>query len=153
MANTYTQIHLQFICVVKYREALIHKEWKTELYKYITGIIQTKGHKMLAINGIEDHIHIFIGMRPTESVSNLMKDVKQFSSKWINENNLVKLKFKWQPGFAAFSYSLDSVQRVVKYIQNQEQHHSINSFKEEYITFLDDFKLEFDERYIFKQPD
>lgn len=153
MANTYTQIHIQFICVVKYREALIHKDWKVQFYKYISGIIQNKGHKLLAINGIEDHIHIFIGMRPTESVSNLMKYVKQFSSKWINDNGLVKRKFEWQEGFAAFSYSLDAVNSVVKYIQNQEQHHSTTSFHDEYLTFLNEFNIDFEERYIFKQPD
>lgn len=152
MANTYTQLHIQFVCVVKYREALIHQDWKTNLFKYIAGIIQNKGHKLLAINGVEDHIHLFIGMRPTEAVSDFMKDIKQFSSKWINENKFVKRKFEWQEGFGAFSYSLDAVPNVVNYIHNQELHHSKTTFNDEYLAFLNEFKIDYDEKYLFKLP-
>lgn len=152
MANTYTQLHIQFVCVVKYREALIHQDWKTNLFKYIAGIIQNKGHKLLAINGVEDHIHLFIGMRPTEAVSDFMKDIKQFSSKWINENKFVKRKFEWQEGFGAFSYSLDAVPNVVNYIHNQELHHSKTTFNDEYLAFLNEFKIDYNEKYLFKLP-
>lgn len=152
MANTYTQLHIQFVCVVKYREALIHQDWKTNLFKYIAGIIQNKGHKLLAINGVEDHIHLFIGMRPTEAVSDFMKDIKQFSSKWINENKFVKRKFEWQEGFGAFSYSLDAVPNVVNYIHNQELHHSKTTFNDECLAFLNEFKIDYNEKYLFKLP-
>ena len=123
MANTYHQIHIQTIFAVKKRTGLIQKEWKDELYKYITGIIQQHDHKLLAINGIPDHIHVFFGMRPTQSLSDLMQDVKGSSSKWINEKNFIKEKFEWQGGFGAFSYSKSQVSTVIAYVQNQETHH------------------------------
>ena len=104
MPNTYTQIHIQFVFAVKYRQGLIKKEWKDDLYKYITGIIQNQGHKLLAINGVEDHIHILIGLRPKQSISDLMQDVKGGSSKWINDNKFTLGRFEWQEGYGAFSY-------------------------------------------------
>lgn len=91
MANTYTQIHIQAIFAVKKRTGLIQKEWKDELYKYITGIIRTHNHKLLAINGMPDHLHVFFGMRPIQSLSDLMQDIKGSSSKWINEKSLLKI--------------------------------------------------------------
>jgi len=103
MANTYTQIHLHFVFAVKYRGAIIDKTWKENLYRYITGIVQANNHKLLAINGMPDHIHLFVGMRPTQSVSDLLQDIKGSSSKWINDNKLVKGKFEWQEGYGAFS--------------------------------------------------
>lgn len=106
MANTYTQIHLQFVFAVKHRDAAIDKSWKENLYRYITGIVQTNNHKLLAINGMPDHIHLFVGMRPTQSVSDLLQDIKGSSSKWINDNKLVKGKFEWQEGYGAFSYAM-----------------------------------------------
>ncbi len=105
MANTYTQIHLQIVFVVKYRDRVIHSSWKQRLYKYITGIVQNNGHKLITINGMPDHIHMLIGMRPTQSLSELMQDVKRCSSKWINESKLIQGKFAWQEGYGAFSYS------------------------------------------------
>lgn len=150
MANTYTQIHLQFVFAVKYRRALILPSYKNELYKYITGIIQHYDHKVLAINGVEDHIHIFIGMRPTQSVSDLLQDIKGSSSKWINENNFLKTKFEWQGGYGAFSYSKSHVQNVINYIAKQETHHKKESFREEYLKFLKAFEIDYDENYIFK---
>ncbi len=152
MANTFSQIHIQFVFAVKYRQCLIQQTWKAELYKYITGIVQKHNHKMLAINGVSDHVHIFIGMRPTQSVSDLMQDVKGSSSKWINEQKFTTHKFEWQEGYGAFSYSLSQVKNVISYINNQEAHHARQSFKEEYITFLQKFDIAFDERYIFKEP-
>jgi len=150
MGNTYTQIHLQFVFAVKYRDGLIHASFKEELYKYISGIIQNHNHKMLAINGMPDHIHILIGMRPTQSISDLLQDIKGSSSKWINEKKFLRVKFEWQEGYGAFSYSKSQVNGVIKYIQNQETHHKTKTFREEYINFLEAFEIEYDERYIFK---
>ena len=152
MANTFTQFHLQFVFAVKYRDAIIHASWKDELYKYITGIVQNHKHKMLAINGMPDHIHLLIGMRPTQSVSDLMQDVKGDSSRWINEKGFVKRKFEWQEGYGGFSYGASQVPAVIRYIQNQEQHHKKKKFTEEYIDFLEKFNVEYDKRYIFQMP-
>lgn len=151
MPNTYTQIHIQFVFAVKFRKALIEDSYKQELYQYIIGIVQNYGHKMLAINGVSDHIHIFIGMRPTQSISDLMQDVKGSSSKWINEKKFLKVKFEWQEGYGAFSYSKSHVQNVIKYVYNQEKHHAKQTFKDEYLEFLKKFDIEYDERYIFKE--
>ena len=128
MANTYTQIHIQAVFAVQNRACVIRKAWKEDLYKYMTGIIQNHGHKVLAINGMPDHVHILFGMRPTQSLSELMQDVKGDSSKWINQNRLVKGKFSWQEGYGAFSYSKSHVDRVIKYILNQEKHHIRKTF-------------------------
>jgi putative transposase len=152
MANTYTQIHLQFVFAVKLRNALIDASFKDELYKYITGIITANNHKLLIINGMPDHIHIFVGMRPTQSVSDLLRDIKANSSKWINEKKFLKVKFEWQEGFGAFSYSKSHVQNVINYIQNQEEHHKKQTFREEYLEFLRLFEIEYDEKYIFYDP-
>jgi putative transposase len=152
MANTFTQIHIQFVFAVKYRQCLIQSTWKNELYKYITGIVQKQNHKLLAINGVSDHIHILIGVRPTQSISELMQDVKGSSSKWINEQKITARKFEWQEGYGAFSYSLSQVKQVISYINNQEIHHAKKSLREEYIGFLQKFEVDFDERYIFKEP-
>jgi REP element-mobilizing transposase RayT len=150
MPNTYTQIYIQVVFTVQNRISLIRNEWKDELYKYITGIIQNNGHKLIAINGVADHLHIFIGMKPSQSLSDLMQDVKGDSSKWINEKGFVKGKFEWQAGFGGFSYSLSQIDQVVKYIQNQEIHHAKKTFLQEYIEFLEKFKVPYDERYLFK---
>jgi REP element-mobilizing transposase RayT len=152
MANTYTQIHIQFVFVVKYRDGLIHLSFKDELYQYIAGIIKYHNHKLLAINGMPDHIHVLVGMRPTQSISDLLQDIKGSSSKWINEKKFLKVKFEWQEGYGAFSYSKSQVNNVINYIKNQEQHHSIKSFRQEYLEFLELFEVAYDERYIFKDP-
>jgi len=150
MANTYTQIHIQAVFVVQNRDCVIHKSWKNELYKYITGIIQNHNHKVLAINGMPDHVHVLFGMRPTQSLSDLMQDIKGDSSKWINEKGYVKGKFSWQAGYGAFSYSKSHVENVITYIQNQEMHHKKKTFMEEYQEFLEKFEVDYDERYVFK---
>jgi putative transposase len=151
MANTYTQIHVHAIFAVQNRKSLITIEWKDELYKYITGIIQNQGHKLLIINGMPDHIHILIGLRPVQSLSELMQDIKGCSSKWINQNSFVKGKFSWQEGFGAFSYGKSQLKDVIKYIENQEDHHKKRTFTEEYKKFLEKFEIEHDEKYIFKE--
>ena len=151
MANTYTQIHIQFVFAVKFRDAIIHSFWKDELYRYMTGIIQNNKHKLIAINGMPDHIHILIGMRPTQSISDLMQDIKGSSSKWINQKGFIKGKFEWQEGYGAFSYGKSQVKDVIAYIENQEQHHSKKTFRDEYMDFLKKFDVEYDEQYIFKE--
>jgi len=151
MANTYTQIHIQVVFAVQNRRSLIAPAWKEELYRYITPIVQAPGHKLLQINGMPDHIHILFGMRPTQALSDLVQHVKQDSSKWINEKGLVGGRFSWQEGFGAFSYSNRDVPNVISYIQNQEEHHRVRTFHEEYVEFLKDFEVDHDERYIFKE--
>ncbi len=151
MANTYTQIHIQIVFAVQYRGSLIAPAWKEELYRYITSIVQTSGHKMLQINGMPDHLHILFGMRPTQALSDLVQHVKQDSSKWINEKGFVRGRFSWQEGYGAFSYSKREVANVIAYIQAQEEHHRVRTFQEEYVEFLKDFEIEHDERYIFKE--
>lgn len=152
MANTYTQIHLQLIFAVQYRAALIDKEWKVDLYKYMTGIVQNNKHKLISINGMPDHVHILIGMRPHQSLSDLMQDIKGDSSTWINDQHLTKSKFRWQEGYGAFSYSRSHLKAVINYIENQEKHHRNISFTDEYKNFLEKFEVEFDDRYILKDP-
>jgi putative transposase len=153
MANTYTEIHIHFVFAVKNRIGLIDKSWKNELYKYITGVIQNNEHKLLIINGMPDHVHLLIGLRPTQSISDLIKDVKQFSSKWINKQGFVKGKFEWQEGFGAFSYSKSQLSNVIKYIENQEAHHTKKTFLEEYKEILENFEIDYNEKYIFKEPE
>lgn len=150
MANTYTQIHIQLVFVVKNRRCLIKDSWKNDLYKYITGIVQHHEHKLLAINGVADHVHVFIGMRPTQSISDLMQDIKGDSSKWINNSDFLREKFSWQEGYGAFSYGKSSVHNVINYIRNQENHHKKERFIDEYLKILEEFDVEYDERYIFK---
>jgi putative transposase len=128
MANTFTQIHIQTVFCVENRKSLIKPDWKDELYKYITGIIQENGHKLLIINGMPDHIHLFFGFRPTQSLSDLMQEVKAGSSKWINEKKFIKEKFSWQAGYGGFSYSKSHVESVIDYIKNQERHHQKKTF-------------------------
>jgi putative transposase len=150
MPNTYTQIYIQSVFAVQNRISLILPEWQDELYKYITGIVQNNGHKLIAINGMPDHLHLFIGMKPNQSLSDLMQDVKGDSSKWVHEKGFTKGKFEWQAGFSGFSYSLSQIDSVVKYINNQKVHHQKKTFIQEYLEFLKKFKVPFDERYIFK---
>ncbi|KGE86801.1 MAG: IS200/IS605 family transposase [bacterium] len=150
MPNTYTQIHIQAVFAVRYRQAAIQKEWQEELYRYITGIVQNHNHKVLQIGGMPDHVHLFFGMRPTQSLSDLMRDVKGESSEWINKSGFCKNYFSWQTGYGAFSYAKSQVPRVIRYIQKQEEHHRKKTFLEEYEDFLKAFEVEYDERFIFK---
>ncbi len=152
MSNTYTQIHIQLIFAVKYRIAMIDKVWKDELYKYITGIIQQQKHKLIIINGIPNHIHILIGYRPHQSLSDLLQDIKGSSSKWINEKKLTSNRFAWQEGYGAFSYGHSLLPKVINYIKNQEQHHKKIIFMDEYRSYLKSYEVEYDERYILKEP-
>ena len=148
MANTYTQIYLQFVFAVKNRTSLIHSSWKNELFKYITGIVQNNNHKLIAINGIPNHVHILIGYKPHQLIPDLLQDIKGDSSKWINKNKFTKGHFSWQAGYGAFSYSHSQVDVVAKYIINQEKHHKRRSFKEEYLELLKRFNILYDDKYI-----
>jgi len=149
MANTYSKIYIQIIFAVKGRKNLIHNDWKSELYKYITGILTNKGQKLIAINGMPDHIHILVGLKPDKALSDLVRDIKANSSRFINEKRFIEGKFEWQTGFGAFSYSQSNLSNVIKYIENQETHHSKKSFQEEYITFLNEYEIEYDNAYVF----
>jgi REP element-mobilizing transposase RayT len=154
MANTYSQIYIQLVFAVKGRSNLVSKQHKEELYKYMTGIIRNKGQKLLAIDGMPDHVHIFVGMTPDIAISDLVKEVKRCTTNWVNEEKeWYRGKFYWQEGFGAFSYSRSHIDRVVKYIHNQEAHHKRRTFKEEYIGFLKKFEVEYDERYLFEWID
>lgn len=151
MANTYTQIHIQFVFAVKYRAALIGKDWEERLHQYITGIFQQNNHKMLQINSMPDHIHILIGMRPHQSASSLIQNVKTESSKWIKMQDLCSYPFAWQEEYGAFSYAKSQMPDVIRYIQNQEIHHRSEPFLEKYKRFLTLFEIEWNEEYIFKE--
>ncbi len=146
---TYTQIHIQFVFAVKFRDSLIKEDWKEELHKYITGIVQNNNHKLLVINSMPDHVHILVGMRPKQSVSDLVMDIKTNSSRFINEKKFLPTRFEWQKGYGAFSYGKSQVNDVINYINNQEKHHHKKSFKEEYIEFLTKFDIDFNQAYIF----
>ena len=151
MPNTYTQIYIQIVFAVEGRQNLIRKQNREELHKYITGIVQQRhrDQKMLSIFCMPDHAHILIGLKPEISISDLVRDIKAGSSKFINDNHWVKGKFNWQDGFGAFSYSRNQIDSVVKYILNQEEHHKKKTFREEYVEFLQKYEVEFEERFLF----
>ena len=148
--STYSQIYIQVVFAVKGRESLIDHTWEEELYKYITGIIANKGQKMLAINGMPDHLHIFIGMKPACCLSDLVKEIKKSSNDFIKEKRFIKFKFQWQEGYGAFSYSHSDLDKVIKYIMNQKQHHKTKTFREEYVEFLKNFAIEYKDEYLFE---
>ena len=150
MANTYTQIHIQAVFTVQDRDSIILSNFKDELYKYITGIVQNNKHKLLAINGMPDHIHILFGFRPSQSLSDLMQDIKGASSRWINEKRFVRSKFSWQEGYGAFSYSRADVPTIIRYILQQQEHHKRRNFIEEYLDLLKESEIEYDDRFVFR---
>ena len=150
MANTFSQIYLQFVFAVKHRESLIPKKHKDELHKYITGLVQNRKAKMLAIHCMPDHTHLFVGIRPTILISDFIKEVKVESNEFINNKKWVKGKFSWQEGYGAFSYSHSHIGAVIKYILNQEIHHQKRTFKQEYQQLLKKFEISFEEKYLFK---
>ena len=150
MSNTYTQIHIHAVFTVQNRISLISETWKKELYRYISGIVERNEHKLISVGGMPDHVHLLFGMRPSQSLSGLMQDIKGDSSKWINAKQFVDGKFAWQEGYGAFSYSRSQIPDVIKYIENQKIHHKKKTFIEEYKDFLKLFEIEYDEKYIFK---
>lgn len=153
MADTFSQIYIQIVFAVKNRDALIRPGWDQQLYKYITGIVQNKGQKMLAINGIADHIHFLIGMRPTCCLSDLVREVKKSSNEFIRENRFTKFNFNWQEGFGAFSYGHSQLDDVVRYIMMQKEHHVKWTFRDEYTSLLNKFDVDFDEKHLFNWND
>src|SRR5690606_10587910 len=138
------------VFAVRGRANLISPQWKDNLFKYITGIITNKNQKLMVINGMPDHLHLLVGFNPDCSLSDLVRDIKANSSKWINENKLVLGKFEWQTGFGAFTIGQSQIQRVVKYILNQEEHHRKQSFRDEYLEFLRMYEIEFKPEYLFE---
>ena len=150
MANTYHQVYIQVVFAVKYRQAIIANDWKFKLFGVIGNLINGTGCKTIIINGVEDHVHCFLGLKPTVSISELMKTVKAKSSKYINDHRLTKTRFEWQEGYGVFSYSHSHINSVYKYIENQEEHHKKQTFKKEYLEFLEKFEVPYDERYVFQ---
>ena len=149
MAGTYSQVYIQIVFSVKGRQNLINSKWNKTLHKYITGIVKGKGQKPIIVNGMPDHIHVFVGLKPSVSISDLTRDIKNNSSKFINDNKLVVGKFSWQEGYGAFSYSHSHIERVYKYIKNQEIHHRRRTFREEYLELLKKFEIDHNEKYLF----
>ncbi len=150
MPGTYSQIYIQIVFAVHGRECLIQPHWEEELYKYTTGIITNKGQKLLAINGMPDHIHIFIGMRPSCCLSDLVREIKKSSNAFIQEKQFSKFSFKWQEGYGAFSYRHSDLTQIIRYIENQKEHHLKKKFKEEYLELLKEFDIEFKNEYLFE---
>jgi REP element-mobilizing transposase RayT len=150
MANTYSQIYIHIVFAVEGRQNLIAPEHNDELQKYITGILSAQRQKLISINNMPDHLHLLLGMRPDACLSDLVRDVKANSSRFTNEKRWVPGRFSWQEGFGAFSYSRSQLGTVIRYIENQQQHHAKRSFREEYIGLLERFGVDYDRRYIFK---
>lgn len=149
MSGTFSQIYIQIIFAVKGRNSLIHEDWEEHLFKYISGIVKNKGQKLLAVNGMPDHIHILIGMQPSCKLSDLVREIKKASNVFVNENKLSKYKFQWQEGYGAFSCSHSALDKVISYILKQKEHHKKKSFKEEYREFLAKYQIDHKEEYLF----
>ena len=151
--STYSQIYIQVVFAVKGRQSLINPSWEEELYKYITGIITNKEQKLIAINGIPDHIHLLIGMKPSCRLSDLVREIKKSSNAFIKEKGFTNYRFEWQEGYGAFSYSHSALGDVIAYISNQKEHHRKKTLKEEYLHFLESFQVEFSKEYMFEWID
>jgi REP element-mobilizing transposase RayT len=150
MAGTFSQVYIQIVFAVKGRENLISKSWKDDLHKYIAGIIKGKEQKSIIVNSMPDHVHAFVGLRPSMPISDLVRDIKNNSSNFVNEHKFVKGKFSWQEGYGAFSYSHSHIGQVYDYILNQEEHHKKRTFREEYLALLKKFEIEYNEKYLFE---
>ena len=153
MANTYTQIYVHVVFAVDGRQNLIAEEHNDELQKYITGIVSGQNQKLIAINNMPDHLHLLVGLKPDIALSDLVRDIKAGSSKFINDKHWVKGRFSWQEGFGAFSYSRSQLGAVIRYIENQQKHHAKKTFREEYIQLLEKFGVKYDPRYILKSAE
>ena len=150
MANTFSQIYIQTVFAVSGRLSLITEDFSEELHKYISGIVRKKDQKLISINGMPDHLHILVGLRPSMALADLIRDTKSDSSGWVNKKKLARGKFGWQEGYGAFSYGHSQLDTIIRYIQNQEKHHRRRSFKDEYLTLLRKFEIEFKEQYVFE---
>jgi putative transposase len=149
MSGTFSKLYVQVVFAVKGKENLIAKTWKDDLHKYMAGIIKGKDQKSIIVNGMQDHIHAFIGLRPAMKISDLVREIKNNSSNFINDRKFVRGKFAWQDGYGAFSYSHSHIDNVYQYILNQKEHHKKKTFRQEYIDFLEKFEIEYDEKYLF----
>lgn len=149
MANTFSQIYIQTVFAVENRQSLIQPEFKEDLYKNITGIIRNQGQKLIAINGMADHVHILIGLKPAMALADLVREIKADSTNFVNEQRFARGRFNWQEGYGAFSYGHSQLTTIIRYIQEQEKHHRCRSFKDEYMTLLRKFDIAFDEKYVF----
>ena len=149
MPGTYSQIYIQYVFAVRGRQNLLHDNWRNELFKYIAGIIKGKNQKPIIVNGYRDHVHVFVGLKPSMPISDLIRDIKNNSSNFINDQGWIKGEFSWQEGYGAFSYSHSHIENVYQYILNQERHHRKKTFKEEYIDFLKKFEIDYNEKYLF----
>ena len=147
--KTYTQLYIQLVFAVKNRQAMLNKEIRPQIFKYISGIISNFGHKSIIVNGVSNHIHILIGLNPNKTISETVHEIKRSSSIYINENKILKYKFAWQEGYGAFSYSKSQLDNIYNYILNQESHHKKTSFRDEYIQFLKKFEIDYDDKYLF----
>ncbi|MEK6783702.1 MAG: IS200/IS605 family transposase [Bacteroidota bacterium] len=150
MAGTFSQIYIQVVFAVKGRENLLQKSWRDEAYKYMAGIIKEKGQKPIIVNGVADHVHLFIGLKPAMPISDLVRDVKNNTTNFINDKKFLNGKFSWQEGYGAFSYAHSQLDTVYQYILNQEEHHKKKTFKEENLDLLQKFEIEYDEKYLFE---
>lgn len=150
MANTFSQIYLQFVFAVKNRQALVPKQHKEELHKYITALVQNRKAKMIAVHSMPDHSHLFVGIKPVISISDFVKEIKVESNEFLNAQPWIKQKFQWQEGYGVFSYGHSQIDAVAKYVLNQEQHHKKKTFKQEYLEFLNKFQIPFEEQYLFE---
>ncbi len=149
MADVFSQIYIQTVFAVKNRQALILPDWEAELYKYTTGVIQNKGHKLLAIGGMPDHIHIFIGLKPAEALSDLVREIKKTTNEFIKDQRLSKFAFEWQSGYGAFSYSRSHIDAVCRYVLKQKEHHQGRTFEDEFMKILRDFEVEIGQKKMF----
>lgn len=149
-SGTFSQIYIQVVIVVKNRENFLKKDFREEVFKYMSGIVTAKGQKSIIINGVEDHVHLFIGLKPSMKLSDLVRDIKNNTTNFINEKKFLATRFSWQEGYGAFSYSHSHIEKVYNYILNQEKHHKKKSFKEEYVGLLEKFKIEYKDEYLFE---
>ncbi len=147
--GVFTQLYIQLVFAVKYRDRLLNDDIREKVFSYMSGIVTNSKHKSIIINGVSDHVHIFLGLNPNLSISDTVRDLKRSSSIFINENKWFKSKFQWQEGYGAFSYSKSQVDNVYNYIQKQEEHHKKTTFREEYIDFLKKFEIEYDKKFLF----
>jgi REP element-mobilizing transposase RayT len=150
MPNTFSQIYLHFVLSIQYRQAIIPKTHKEELHKYITGLVRNRKAKMLAVNCMPDHTHLFVGYNPSIHIPDFIKEIKVESNKFITDKKWIKGKFNWQESYGVFSYSHSHIDHVIKYINNQEEHHKKISFREEYLGLLRKFDISFDDRFLFE---
>ncbi|MBK7093623.1 MAG: IS200/IS605 family transposase [Saprospiraceae bacterium] len=149
MAGTFSQIYIQYVFAVKGRENLLQNEWKEVVFKYIAGIVKGKNQKSIIVNGNSDHVHVFVGLKPSIKISDLVRDIKNNSSNFINEQKWVDGHFSWQEGYGAFSYSHSQIENVYKYILNQETHHKKQTFRHEYLELLRKFEIDYNEKFLF----